>query len=92
MIGGVGFFTLKIFLLSFVIRKGMSWANRGSLSAESGASMKSAVGIAKTAAVITLISIVVFGSIMGAIFHTTPIDAQYTLEGYNPTQNLGQAM
>ena len=92
MIGGVGFFTLKIFLLSFVIRKGMSWANRGSLSAESGASMKSAVGIAKTAGVITLISIVVFGSIMGAIFHTTPIDAQYTLEGYNPTQNLGQAM
>ena len=54
--------------------------------------MKSAVGIAKTAAIVTLVSIVVFGSIMGAIFHTTPIDAQYTTSGYDPTQNLGQAM
>jgi hypothetical protein len=55
--------------------------------------MKTAVGIAKTAGVVTISSIIIFGTIFGAMFYTMPpIEAFINTDTYNPTQDAGQAM
>ena len=93
LIGGIGWFTFKIFLLSFIIRKGMTWKNKAYLAQESGADMKTAVGIAKTAGIVTVGAILIFGPILGAMFHQMPpIEGMVDPTTYNPTEDWGQAM
>jgi hypothetical protein len=50
------------------------------LAQESGADIKTAVGIAKTAGIVTIGSIIIFGTIFGFMFH----EMEYTEAFVNP--------
>lgn len=92
-IGGVGWFTIKIFLLSYILRKTTRYNDIHDGSSELGTKTKNqTMGLVVTAIIISVFSTFFFGIIFGIIFATVMPDSGFNASLTSDVMSWGQAM
>lgn len=82
LIGGIGWFTIKVILVEYIFEKKITIKDQGEIMNEiGGQTNRHALEVAKTAFVSTIIFIVVFGFIFAGLFYS--VDPKYPSEWTN---------
>lgn len=84
LIGGIGWFTIKVILIEYIFEKKITIKDQGEIMNEiGGETNRHALEVAKTAFISTMIFIVVFGFIFAGLFYS--VDPKYPSEWTDPS-------
>lgn len=86
-VGGVGFFTIKIFILTYIFRKRLAYSDISDVSSEVGTSNKNeTLGLVFSSIIISLSSSIIFGFIFSFIFYWGALPSGAIIgDGYGPS-------
>ena len=86
-VGGVGFFTIKIFILTYILRKRLTYSDISDVSSEVGTSNKNeTLGLVFSSIIISLSSSIIFGFIFSFIFYWGALPSGAIIgDGYGPS-------